>query len=746
MSICGHSQTNFDSLWGVWNEQASSDSAKMGAIHEIAWNMAFMDPDSAFKIAEVQEKWAKSIDWSIIVSDALNTKGATWYVRGDYEKALSYWEECLAVRVKLNDKPSMAASYNNMSNLCTALGKYEESIDYLNKCIVIDQELDNEAGMADSYNNLGIIYWKQGLITQAIDHILNSIQIKERLKNHRGLADSYTNLGGVYQEVGNYEKSLHYHNEALKHCEIVDDERTLATTYSNIGVAYEEMGQPEKAKKQHIKALAIRERMGDLWGIANCYNNLSVVSDDEEDWDQVIEYNLKSLEIKEQLEDKEGTAKSYANLGNVCFEQKTYKKGINYCLKGLEIATEINVLEERKLCFECLYKNYKALGQKAKAFDYFEKYISARDSLYDEDAVEQISQREAQFLYAKKTAEDSVTHLLETEKQLAIQEKDKAESDARESKQIMISISAAIGLILFAIFSIFMYNRFKVTKKQKTIIEGQKQEVEMQKMLVEEKNNEVRDSINYAKRLQDAILPTIDMVKAEFPDSFVLYRPKDIVAGDFYWMETVGSKTFIAVADCTGHGVPGALVSVVCSNALNRSVLEYDLMDAGKILDKTRELVVERFGKGTDDSATNDNIKDGMDIALCVIDKSDSGMNVEFAGAHNPLWILRSGIEDLEIIKADKQPVGAFSLAKPFTSTKVSLQKDDVFFMFSDGYVDQFGGVKSKKYKSSRFRAFLSEIRNEPCEKMNALLNSEFENWKADLEQLDDVCVIGIRV
>ncbi|MBL4624267.1 MAG: SpoIIE family protein phosphatase [Flavobacteriales bacterium] len=255
---------------------------------------------------------------------------------------------------------------------------------------------------------------------------------------------------------------------------------------------------------------------------------------------------------------------------------------------------------------------------------------------------------------------------------------------------------------------------------------------------IEEKNNEIVDSINYAKRIQDAILPSDEYFKKHLPNSFVFYQPKDIVAGDFYWLETVGSKIIVAAADCTGHGVPGAMLSVVCDNALNRACKEFRLTSPATILDKVKELVVETF-----ETATYD-VQDGMDIALCVIDKE--GGILEFAGANNPLWLIRKGVNEVEQIKGDKQPIGKYISSKKFTNRSIKVENGDSIFLFSDGYADQFGGLKGKKLKYKKVKELLLKNINEPMEMQKFLLKTYFDNWKREYEQVDDICVIGVKL
>ena len=253
---------------------------------------------------------------------------------------------------------------------------------------------------------------------------------------------------------------------------------------------------------------------------------------------------------------------------------------------------------------------------------------------------------------------------------------------------------------------------------------------------LEQAHEEIMDSIAYAKRIQTAILPPDRIVKEYLPDSFVLYIPKDVVAGDFYWMENVNGTILFAAADCTGHGVPGAMVSVVCNNALNRSVREFGLSDPGEILTKARKIIIKEFEKSEEE------VKDGMDISLCAFNPTQ--LTLKFAGAHNPLWLLRE--EEIIETKGDKQPVGKFDQLNPFTTHHIDIQKGDLFYIFSDGYVDQFGGEKGKKFKAKALRSLLLDIKDKPLLEQRDEIKKTFDEWKGNLEQVDDVCIIGVRV
>jgi len=373
-------------------------------------------------------------------------------------------------------------------------------------------------------------------------------------------------------------------------------------------------------------------------------------------------------------------------------------------------------------------------------------------------------------------------------KQIAILQKDQEMNDLKiQAKDDEISEREStitlftFGGIIVGILLVFIVRSNVLRKKankelatQKDIISAQKDEVENQKHLVEEKQREILDSINYAKRLQEAIFPPFAFINESVPENFILYQPKDVVAGDFYWAESKDNNFFIAAADCTGHGVPGAMVSVVCSNALNRTVNEFGITDTGKILDKTRELVLETFAKG------NAEVKDGMDISLLCIDKQNN--KAFWSGANNPLWYVKSAVTPNSInsavtssevekstdsgldsarpntkvasnasaalveIKADKQPIGKSDHSKPFTTHEITLQEGMLFYLFTDGYADQFGGPKGKKFKYKQLEELLLDISTKDMTTQQHILLDQLSKWKGDLEQIDDVCVIGVRV
>ncbi len=268
-------------------------------------------------------------------------------------------------------------------------------------------------------------------------------------------------------------------------------------------------------------------------------------------------------------------------------------------------------------------------------------------------------------------------------------------------------------------------------------------EIKRQEKLIKKKNKEILDSFRYAKRIQDTILPSADLIKKYLSQSFVLYMPKDFIAGDFYWLDAREDNVYFAAADCTGHGVPGAMISVICANAINKVFSESSVTEPAEILDKVRELIIQKFEN------SDFNVTDGMDISFCKVNLKTKKLS--FSGAYNHLYrVARDEEGNLSHTKlleyrGDKQPIGKFEKNKPFNQYDIQLDEGDVIYLSTDGYPDQFGGERGKKLKQRPFKQLLHSISNEKMSKQKEILTNYFDSWKQDFDQIDDVCVIGVR-
>jgi tetratricopeptide (TPR) repeat protein/DNA-binding CsgD family transcriptional regulator len=656
---------------------------------------------------------------------------------------------------------------NKLSDNFWRIDNYDVALFYAEKAIELSTQLKYKKGQSIAYNNFGNIYTDQGDYPQSLKYHLASLKIDEELGDKKGIGMSHNNIGSVYWYQGNYTEALKHYNSSLKIKEDMDDRVGMSTCYNNIGNIYAELGNQNEALKNYNESLKIDQEMGDKSGEADLYNNIGSIYADLDDNQEALNYYYKAITIKEELGDIRSVILGCYNIGIINIRTGSSKEGKIWLEKSLELSKKIGSKEDIMDSYVGLSLADSAQGNFNSALKNYKLSIIYRDSILNEENIEKTVQMQMQYEFDKKQTADSIKTSGE---KLIFEERDKAK-DAQLAKESTVRYAMFGGLLFLFGFLFLLYGRYRTTQKKNRIIESQKLEVESQrdianaekeeankqrkiakderleairqKQIAEEKNKEILDSIQYAKRLQDAILPPVKLVKEYFDDSFILYHPKDIVSGDFYWMETTNELTMFAAADCTGHGVPGAMVSIVCANALNKVVNELEITDPGKILDYTREIVIEAFS--ANEASSNDySIKDGMDISLCVL--NDVTGELRWAGANNPLWIIRKDAQLIEEIKPDKQPIAKSGNKKPFKTHSIKLNGGDSIYMFSDGYADQFGGEKGKKFKASQFKTLLLTIKDEPMPKQKDLLMATFENWKGKLEQIDDVCIIGVKV
>ncbi len=634
---------------------------------------------------------------------------------------------------------------NKLAEANYYLDKYDEAKDRLNQVIEVSHERGYDAILAEAYFLLGDLHIYTGEYATAIDNLSKSLEIYKKLDHRKGIAEVYNSFGLINMDQENFKKAEGNFKSSLEYGDAISQ----GDSYTYLGQLYLRMGAFDDAFDYAQKALKIAEENKDSYLLAMNFDVFGGYHLHKKEYEKAIEFLNKSLSLKMELEDFQGQAMTLNRLAKAFNETGEHQKAFYTYRRAFIFATEIGVKEEVKESSKALSRYYASKLNYDSAYFYQSFYIDVVESLSSERAAKKMAELEAAAEKKQKEAE------------IAKAEMEKEQSRLIAEQEKRNSYYSYGGLILSLVFGIFIFNRFRVSQKQKRIIEEQKKQsdelkniAEQQKELVEEKNKEILDSINYAKRIQTAILPPDALIKKNLPESFVLYLPKDIVAGDFYWMEAYAKALasegiLIAAADCTGHGVPGAMVSVVCNNGLNRAVREFGLIDPGQILDKTREIVIEEFQKSEEE------VKDGMDIALVSLEQQqeagdsvthNSCTKLSYAGAHNPLWVIRKGSDEISEIKANKQPIGKYAQPEPFTTHTLELEKGDQVYLFSDGYADQFGGDRGKKMKSSNFKKYLLEIKDEDILDQKFLLQTQFEKWRGEFEQLDDVCVIGIRI
>ncbi|MDB4344314.1 tetratricopeptide repeat protein [bacterium] len=763
-------EVNLDSLWTVWNDKTQPDTSRLKAMKSIAYDgYLFTQPDSAFYFAQIGYDFAEARNNKKWMATSLNIQGVSFAIRGNYKKAIEYYSESLAIQEKIGnkkgmgnsynnigniyekqgnyekalgyfskslailkkigDKKGMAASYINIGNIYKDQGNYEKALEYYSKSLAIEEELVEKRGMGACYNNIGIVYKEQGNYEKALEYYSKSLAIREELGDKKGMGSSYNNIGGIYSNQGNCEKALEYYSKSLSIADELSNKKGMANTYSNIGTIYSDQGNFKNALEYHSKSLTMAKELGDKEGMGSSYNNIGGVYWNQGNYEKALEYFSKSLAIRKDLDDKKGMVSSYHNIGVVYYEKGNYEKALDYLLKSKNITQKINTIENLDETSEALTEVYKKLGKYKQALEMHELYMETKDSIAKMDAEEELYKFEVDKEYQLKKQADSILHADEIIIQQA--ENRAKEEQLKSEKQRRTGLLVIVGLVLVSLGFVFV--QLRKTKAQKVVIEGQHEKLN-------QSHREITDSINYAKRIQDALMTSAVYIKDVLPESFILFNPKDVVSGDFYWVyRSPKGQIYFTVADCTGHGVPGAFMSMIGTSLLNEFIIENNIEDTAEVLTKMRAQII----KSLDQKGLQGENKDGMDMALCKYDPKKG--TVQYSGAYNPL--IHISKNEINQIKGDSQPVGLHTGKKlPFTNKEIEVSKGDMLYIYSDGFPDQFGGEKGKKYLSGKFKKFLLSISDKPIDEQNTLIEEEFTNWIGDHEQIDDVCVMGVRI
>ena len=723
-----------------------------------------------------------------------NLLGAYYESTSNYEKALKALYIANSInqsKFYTNDK---IFTYNYLGYVYWHKSEYDSSFFYHNKALQLAKmnSLQN-SNVAFTYLMLGNDYYDVGDYVKTSENYFESLKLYEKLNNTIGQLMVQNRLSKLYFKLKDYKSAKHHVQTSQQLNKTVQYHRELANSYNSLGNIEIEIGSLDSALFYFRKTLLYYFSSGDMIGqsiasinLGDTYLGLFNKNKNNTYLDSSFYYYQKSLQLNRLVDNKFGMIYGFWGMADNLINKGQIEQALLYYHEALKVSLLIKAKSEEYNLYWKMYKVFESNNQKDSSYYYLKKYTEVKMSIENEEKTKEFLRQESKYQIDKRVAEEAIKM---EQQNLIIAEKNKWKN------YVLIGV-VFISLILIYLVAMSI-KRMKIIAVKNEIINSINSALTIQ-------NKEILDSINYAKRIQNAILPPQRLIKELLPESFVLYLPKDIVAGDFYWMETSPTPTLpereggsppsgelegailFAAADCTGHGVPGAMVSVICNNGLNRSVREYGMTDPAQILEKTREIVIQEFEKSDED------VKDGMDIALCSLStvSSSSGAyrELKYAGANNPLWIIRptrhSGLDpesvkeiagqarndesqtningnfkftsgrtgsqtsnfELLEVKSTKQHIGKVDQQKPFVTHTVELQKGDSIYIFTDGYQDQFGGEKGKKFKAAKLKTLLLSIQDKVMEEQKIIINNTFESWKGTLEQVDDVCIIGVRV
>jgi len=668
-----------DSLLGLL-ETPQADTIRVKTLLSIANKYIYVNPDTAIYYGNRALEQANLAKWKKGVMLAHLNMGISERNRSNYSVALEHNEKALVLALETNNHIRAAGAYGAMGTIHWYQGDYPKTLELFLKALKLSEEHGTKKDIAPWLGNIGNLHLGMGEHEKALEIYLRALKLYREMDAKSNIAVSLGNIGQLHHMLGDEHKALEYYEEALELSRKINNKLEIAKNLGNMGTSYIALGDDEKALKYSLEALAINKETGRKRGISIVLGNLGPI---------------------------------YARLGK-------FQEAERYMLEALELAKEINIVDSQNSLHKNLSDLYADMGQYQKALEHHIQYSITKDSIFNNEKSQEIGKLEASAEY---------------DKQLAVQKAEQEKKDAiaaeqlQSQKQVNYLFMGGFGLVLIVVFVIFRSLRIKrranlLLEEKNLTISGQKQDL--------------TDSIEYGQRIQEAVLPAKEVKLELFPDAFVLLLPRDIVSGDFYWFGEKDGKKLIAAVDCTGHGVPGAFMSILGNAYLNQIVMEEGITSPGNILDALKEKVARALKQ----TGSIGEARDGMDIAILAFSNDNS--QVEYAGAYNPLYHLCNG--EITETRGSRQPIGFMKEREPFINHSIDLQKGDMLYIFTDGYADQFGGPKGKKFKYQPFKELLLTLQELPMLEQEEKLRIHFDQWKGERDQTDDVCVIGVRV
>lgn len=727
-------RTRLDSLFKAL-KSTRSDTAEINTLNNIAYFYRRVSADSARLFAKKALQLADKKNYPSGKAFALNMIGISFHFETLFDSAISYYQASYELRKKIGEKKNMASSCTNLGIIYYLKGDYPEALKHYDESMKIMESLKDTMGMASNLNNIASIYKYRAEYEKSLETYLKALHYYRIAKDKAGEFYALNNIGTIYGTLNKPDQALETFSEGLVISKILKDDYLMAVCYTNMGIQYRTQGNFEKALFHFKQSEKICRDLKNSQGLAYAYNNIGEVQYQMGNYAEALRNFLKALDYHQKVGEKIGMINVMNQLGKTYTQLNDYGKAIKYLNEALIISKEVGSLDNTALSYQLLYKLEKKRGDAKAAYNYFGEYCRAQDSVSAESNNKNITEMQTRFQTERKEKE---ILLLQQDQDLLNLTIEKQSGDLRKQNTVLIYLGVII-LLLIA-FGYFISKTYLLRRRTNLSLREKNIAIREQKTAIENRNSEINTNLELGRKIQAQLLPHEDQLSTLFKEHFILYLPKEQVSGDFYWIKDTPARTLLAVVDCTGHGVPGAFMSMMAHQLMEETINSLPDASPSKILDSLNLRLIP-FNHNADQFT----VKLGMDISMIAIDKKTR--KIHFAGAHNPLWKVTgdtSGSASIEEYKADKIFLGLHA-DKKFTEQAVETKPGDTIYLFSDGYADQIGESSRKKLLTKRFKELVCESTGLLYQQKERLLRLHNE-WKGNREQIDDITVIGLRI
>ncbi|MFP4528050.1 MAG: tetratricopeptide repeat protein [Candidatus Kapaibacterium sp.] len=675
----------------------------------------------------------RRIDHAKGIANALLYHGHIFDARGNIDSALKYYGDAREIFSKSGDTTGIGNTHLFYGHAWEARGKLDEALKYYKLALAEYEKINYERGITSTLNNIGLLYTDMGRFDDAIEYYMRALRKKEEIGDRMGMSYTLNNIGAIYFKMQNYEKAEESYSRALEIKMETSDRAGIAKCLNNLGLIYIKKDNYEKALEMHSRAYEIATEIGNPRLQSNSASRLGSVYEHMRRYAKALSFYEKALSIEGEGGDRYLLATQLARIGNLYTITKRPAKAIPYLERALRITQEEKYRETEKECCKFLSDAWAASGNYARALEYHKRFSRLNDSLFNEQSSQTIAEMQVKYETDKKEKENE---LLRKSKIINELELDRQSSFI---KYLIIIAALTFGL------GIVVYNRYRNKRRANQLLSEKNAQIEQandelneKNIVISEKNRHIMESITYAEKIQKAVVPDESVLRSHFADGFILFRPKDVVSGDFFWMYQSNGFIFAAAVDCTGHGVPGAFMSMIGNTILNQLIKEQNLTDPARILDELHERVREALNQETEGKGT----QDGMDLCLCRIDQNSR--EIVFAGAKRPLWMVNNS--EFSEIAGNRLSIGGIRRKDGnFENKSVNFDPGSIIYLSTDGYPDQANSER-KKFGSRRLKELLSAISAEDMPAQKETLERELESHQGDEPQRDDITLVGIKL